>query len=68
MVLEQLAAALGNFDLSASSDALTELASLGAPADVVTVLARVRDLVDGYEYDEAAVIVARLRQQLETNA
>jgi PAS domain S-box-containing protein len=65
--LERLAAALGNFDLSASSDALTELASVGASADMADALARLRALVDGYEYDEAATLVARLLQHLETS-
>ena len=65
--LERLAAALSSFDLSASGDALTDLAGIGAPAAVVADLARVRGLADGYEYDEAAAIVARLLQQLETS-
>lgn len=65
--MERLAAALGNADLSASGDALTEIASLGAPADVAGELARVRELADGYDYDEAATIVARLLKQLETS-
>jgi two-component system, sensor histidine kinase and response regulator len=65
-VLERLGAALSSFDLSASGDALTDLAGIGAPAAMAADLARVRDLVDGYEYDEAAAIVSRLVQQLET--
>ncbi len=59
-VLEQLAAALGNFDLTASSEALAELDGLGVPADIAGDLARVRELIEGYEYEEANGIVARL--------
>jgi two-component system sensor histidine kinase/response regulator len=63
MVLEHLAAALGNFDLSAAGNALVELAGLDAPAEVAADLARVRELVDGYEYAEAGEIVARLLER-----
>jgi len=68
VTLEQLAVALGNCDPSASSDALTQLASLGMPADMAGDLARVRELADGYEYDAAATIVAQLLPLVETRS
>jgi HPt (histidine-containing phosphotransfer) domain-containing protein len=63
--LKRLSAALGNFDLSISNDALSELAAAGPPlaADV----AKVRELVDHYEFDSAGAIVAGLLRQSQTN-
>ncbi len=63
MTLEKLEAALSNFDLSASGEALTELDRLQAPVGMAADLARVRELIDGYEYDEAGQIVARLLER-----
>jgi two-component system, sensor histidine kinase and response regulator len=63
--LEQLSAALENQDLSASAGALAELATFGTPAEMAEDLARVYDLVDAYEYDEAATLVEALVQRLE---
>ena len=63
--LEKLAAALGNFDLTASGEALAELAAIGTPPEIAGELERVRRLVDGYEYDEAAGVVARLLSRPE---
>ena len=63
--LEKLASALGSFDLSASGEALSELGTIGTSAEVAADLAKVRELVDGYEYDEAAAIVSGLLQHLE---
>lgn len=63
--LAQLSAALGNFDLTAADIALTELASLGTPAEVAKDLSQVRELTDAYEYDQAAEIVARLLNEME---
>jgi CheY-like chemotaxis protein/HPt (histidine-containing phosphotransfer) domain-containing protein len=64
-VLKRLAAALDASDPSTSSDVLFELASLGTPAAVRTALARVRNLVDDYEFDTAAEAVAGLIRQTE---
>jgi signal transduction histidine kinase/CheY-like chemotaxis protein/HPt (histidine-containing phosphotransfer) domain-containing protein len=64
-VLKRLASALDAFDPSTSSDALSELASVGAPAAMRTELARVRDLVDDYEFAAAAEAVAELVRQTE---
>ncbi|RIK64228.1 MAG: hypothetical protein DCC65_14515 [Planctomycetota bacterium] len=64
--MERLSAALGSFDLSAAGESLGELATMGAPEAVARDLSRVRELVEGYEYDEAAGLVARLLQSLES--
>ena len=68
--LERLSASLGNFDLSACEAALNEIAALGAPPDMAAELARVRELAEGYEYDEAAAVVTGLLERLkgETNS
>ncbi len=61
-VLTRLHSALGDFDLSAATSALAELDRIvprGAPP-----LARLRQHVDGYEYDEARVIVTRLLEHI----
>jgi signal transduction histidine kinase/DNA-binding response OmpR family regulator/HPt (histidine-containing phosphotransfer) domain-containing protein len=58
--LERLHSALEDFDPSGSHDALVALEQMGAPGDAQRELARVRQLVEGYNYDEAADIVARL--------
>jgi HPt (histidine-containing phosphotransfer) domain-containing protein len=58
--LRRLDAALGDFDLSAATAALAELrgaAPAGVEADRLEALRR---HVDGYEYDEARAITARL--------
>jgi PAS domain S-box-containing protein len=65
-VLEKLQRTLADFDLSGSSDALEEFARLGLPAAERADAERLRQLVDGYEYDEAAAIVARLLGGLAT--
>ncbi|HMF98761.1 MAG TPA: response regulator [Vicinamibacterales bacterium] len=62
-VLERLRAALGDFDLSAASSALADLdrvAAHGTPDD----LARLRNHIDSYEYDEASVLVTRMLEQI----
>ena len=64
-VLKRLGSALDAFDASSSSDALAELASVGAPAAMGTQLARVRELVDDYEFAAAAEAVAELVRQTE---
>ena len=57
--------ALGDFELSAATDALADLTALGVPAGAEADLTRLRDLVDGYDYDEAQTIVARMVAQLD---
>jgi signal transduction histidine kinase/CheY-like chemotaxis protein/HPt (histidine-containing phosphotransfer) domain-containing protein len=63
--LKRLSAALGNFDLSISNDALAELAAAGPP--LAADIAKVRELVDQYEFDSAASIVVGLLRQSQTN-
>jgi signal transduction histidine kinase/DNA-binding response OmpR family regulator/HPt (histidine-containing phosphotransfer) domain-containing protein/HAMP domain-containing protein len=65
--LKRLADALGKLDLSASKAALAGLAAAAVPPTAAAGLARVRELVDGYEYDEAVVVVANLLNELETS-
>jgi two-component system sensor histidine kinase/response regulator len=61
--LERLQSALGDFDVSAASNALAELDRVAMPA-VNSDLARLRHHVDGYEYEEARVLASRLLGQI----
>jgi hypothetical protein len=65
-VLEKLQRTLAVFDMSGATDALEEFARLGLPAAERADAERLRQLVDGYEYDEAAAVVARLLDGLAT--
>jgi signal transduction histidine kinase/CheY-like chemotaxis protein len=58
--LERLDAALGRADLSGATGALAELVAAGLPVAAEADLARLRNHVDGYEYDEARAVAARL--------
>jgi PAS domain S-box-containing protein len=62
--LERLQAALGDFDLSAASTALAELDLVAMPGAAAGELARLRQHVDGYEYDEARALTTRLLGQI----
>jgi CheY-like chemotaxis protein/HPt (histidine-containing phosphotransfer) domain-containing protein len=61
--LERLEAALGDFDLSAASNALADLESVAMPA-AAGDLARLRRHVDNYEYEEARVLATQLLGQI----
>ena len=63
--LERLQVALGDFELSAATDALADLTALGVPAGAEADLTQLRDRVDRYDYDEAQTILARIVAQLE---
>jgi two-component system, sensor histidine kinase and response regulator len=63
--LERLQVALGDFELSAMTDALAELTALGVPVAAEADLIRLRDRVQGYDYDEAQNILARIVTELE---
>ena len=65
-MLEKLQRTLADFDLSGSTNALEEFTRLGLPAAERADAERLRHLVDGYEYDEAAAVVARLLDGLAT--
>ena len=65
-VLERLQAALGDFDVTAASGALADLDRVERP-DTAGDLARLRDHVDRYEYDEARALVTRLLEQIGSN-
>jgi PAS domain S-box-containing protein len=64
MALEKLRDALGELDLNGSAAALDNLTAMGLPATARSATDRLRQLVDGYEYDEAAAAVARLLTDL----
>lgn len=65
--LERLAAALNESDPAASALALADLNGAGASPGMVDDVARIRAMVEGYEFDDAAQAVARLlKQQRET--
>ena len=61
--LERLQAALGDFDLSAASSALADLDRIAMPGSAGD-LARLRNHVDSYEYEEARVLATRLLEQI----
>jgi hypothetical protein len=61
--LERLQAALGDFDLSAAGSALTDLENVAMPG-AASELARLRNHVDNYEYDEAGALATRLLAQI----
>jgi two-component system sensor histidine kinase/response regulator len=58
--LERLQSALADGDLTGSLERLQELLTLKLPDDRRGEIARLKELIDGYEYDEAAEIVGRL--------
>ena len=62
--LERLQAALGDFDLSAASAALSDLGGVAMPGGAAADLARLRNHVDGYEYEEAGALATRLLEQI----
>ncbi len=63
--LERLGIALDNSDPSAVAEAIAELVGWESPPEVAADLNRVRDLVDNYEYDQAAAVAARVREVWE---
>jgi hypothetical protein len=58
--LERLQSALGEGDLSGSSNLLQELRKLNLPDDCRALFARLEEFIDGYEYDQAAEAVHQL--------
>jgi signal transduction histidine kinase/CheY-like chemotaxis protein/HPt (histidine-containing phosphotransfer) domain-containing protein len=58
--LERLTVALDSYDLSAATGALSELGSAGCPAWAAVDLGLLRSSVDGYDYEKARGIAARL--------
>jgi two-component system sensor histidine kinase/response regulator len=66
--LERLRAALADADLSGSAEAIQQFTQLGLPAALRRGAAKVQELIDGYEYDEAAAAAARLLDDLNTGA
>ena len=62
--LERLQTALGDFDLSAASAALSDLGGVAMPGGAAADLARLRNHVDGYEYEEAGALATRLLEQI----
>ncbi len=61
--LQRLETALGDFDLSAASQALAELNRVAMPNNIDD-LVRLRNHVDSYEYDEARALVTRLLDRI----
>jgi CheY-like chemotaxis protein/HPt (histidine-containing phosphotransfer) domain-containing protein len=62
--LERLQAALGDFDLSAASTALADLDLVAMSGASAGELARLRQHVDGYEYEEARALTTQLLGQI----
>jgi two-component system sensor histidine kinase/response regulator len=58
--LERLQSALGDYDSSAASTALAELDRIAMPGAAAGELARLRQHIDGYEYEEARALATRL--------
>jgi hypothetical protein len=63
-LLERLRSALADGDLSGSAEILSELLSLRLPDDCREPAGRLKELIDVYEYDEAAEIVNQLLARL----
>jgi PAS domain S-box-containing protein len=63
--LTRLQAALGDFDLSGATSALAELESVDL-SGAANALSRLRQHVDGYEYDEARAIASQLLVQIDS--
>jgi hypothetical protein len=64
-VLDRLQAALGDFDLTAASSALSDLDRLGMPGRAGD-LAGLRTHIDSYEYEEARALVTALLGQVDS--
>lgn len=64
-ILERLHVALGDYELSAATQALADLASLDTRASAAPDLAQLRSRVDKFEYEDAQVITGRLLDQLD---
>ena len=63
--LAKLHHALGELDLSSSAEAIAELQKTSLDRDMGKGLARLRELVENYEYDEAAALTCRLLENLK---
>jgi two-component system, sensor histidine kinase and response regulator len=63
--LDRLQVALDDSELSAATCALADLTACGVPAGAEADLARLRDRMDRYDYDEAQLILIRIVEQLE---
>jgi two-component system sensor histidine kinase/response regulator len=63
--LDRLQVALDDSELSAATCALADLTACGVPAVAKADLARLRDRMDRYDYDEAQLILIRIVEQLE---
>jgi HPt (histidine-containing phosphotransfer) domain-containing protein len=64
VALQRLRSALAAGDLSGCTEVLQEVAALDGPAGSRAQVGRLRELIDGYEYDEAAQAVDRLLADL----
>jgi HPt (histidine-containing phosphotransfer) domain-containing protein len=58
--LDRLRAALADFDHSACTEVLGEIARLDLPEGLRLKATRLQELIDGYEYDEAGAVVNQL--------
>jgi hypothetical protein len=63
-LLERLQSALGDYDSSAASTALAELGLVTMPGAAAAELARLRQHVDLYDYEEARALATRLLGQI----
>jgi two-component system, sensor histidine kinase and response regulator len=64
--LERLQSVLASGDLSGASATLDALRGLSVPAELEPRLVRMKEFVDGYEYDRAAEVVAELLASFPT--
>ena len=65
--LEHLETALSDFDVSGATSAFADLDRIAMP-DAVSDLARLRNHIDSYEYDEARALATRLLEQIRSEA
>ena len=62
--LERFRMALADFDPSSSSEVLRELRETDVPAQMDRDIAHIEELVENFEYDDAAAIVAQLLERV----
>jgi hypothetical protein len=66
--LDRLTVALDDYDVSAASRALAELGTSSLPPWAADDLGRLRECVEGYEYDQAREIASRLLTRVHASA
>jgi hypothetical protein len=64
LVLENLRDSLARFDLTGAEAALKELARAASGSPLRAAIEELRHLIDGYDYEQAGAVLARLLAKL----